>query len=63
MLGLSAMLYPGSSLAANDNLKLGRMTDWLVPEGDGPVRGVGQHLLVADDKDFGLLEVRKFVAA
>lgn len=55
-------LYPGSSSAANDNLKLGRMTDWLVPVGDGPVRGVGQHLLVAGDHDFGLLEVRKFVA-
>jgi type VI secretion system protein ImpE len=55
-------LYPGTCAASDDNLKLGRMTDWLVPEGDGPVRGVGQHLLAADDKDFGLLEVRKFVA-
>ena len=27
-----------------------------MPEGEGPVRGVGQHLLVAGDKDFGLLE-------
>ena len=56
-------LYPNSSKAADDNLKLGRITDWLVPDDEGPVRGVGQHLLVADDKDFGLLEVRKFVAA
>lgn len=56
-------LYPGTGTAANDQLKLGRMTDWLVPDGEGPIRGVGQHLLVAGDKDFGLLEVRKFVAA
>ncbi len=55
-------LYPSTPTAADDNLKLGRMTDWLVPEGNGPVRGLGQHLLVAGDKDFGLLEVRKFIA-
>jgi len=56
-------LYPGTSIAATNDLKLGRMTDWLVPENDGPVRGVGQHVLAAGDRDFGLLEVRKFVAA
>jgi type VI secretion system protein ImpE len=56
-------LYPGSASATDANLRLGRMTGWLVPDSDGPVRGVGQHLLVAGDKDYGLLEVRKFVAA
>jgi type VI secretion system protein ImpE len=60
-------LYPGtsnleSSAATKDDLKLGRMTDWVVPENEGPVRGAGQHLLVAGERDFGLLEVRKFVA-
>jgi len=56
-------LYPGTHAAAEDNLKLGRLTDWIVPEGTGPVRGVGQHLLVAGDADVGLLEVRNFFAA
>lgn len=61
--GYLPALYPGSHAAADDNLKLGRLTDWLVPDGDGPVRGVGQHLLVAGDTDLGLLEVRSFVAS
>jgi type VI secretion system protein ImpE len=55
-------LYPGTSAAERDELKLGRLTDWLAPDGDGPVRGVGQHLLVAGDADFGLLDVRTFIA-
>jgi protein involved in temperature-dependent protein secretion len=44
-------------------LKLGRMTDWIVPEGSGPVRGIGQHLLVMGEADVGLLEVRDFLGA
>jgi len=55
-------LYPGTHVAADDALKLGRLTDWRVPDDDGPVRGVGQHLLAAGDSDFGLLEVRTFMA-
>lgn len=56
-------LYPHSHAAANDALKLGRLTDWNIPDGEGPVRGVGQHLLVAGDVDVGLLEVRTFESA
>jgi type VI secretion system protein ImpE len=56
-------LYPNTHTATDDNLKLGRMTDWVVPDGEGPVRGMGQHLLVAGDQDIGLLEVRTFEAA
>src|SRR5947208_13938338 len=56
-------LYPGTASAPTDALKLGRLTDWVVPEASGPVRGVGQHLLVAGDADFGLLEVRTFFAS
>jgi type VI secretion system protein ImpE len=57
------VLYPGSHAASEDTLKLGRLTDWLVPDNDGPVRGVGQHLLVAGDAELGLLEVRTFESA
>jgi type VI secretion system protein ImpE len=56
------VLYPGTHAAADDALKLGRLTDWIVPDDDAPVRGVGQHLLAAADRDFGLLEVRTFMA-
>jgi type VI secretion system protein ImpE len=56
-------LYPGSHAASDDNLKLGRLTDWIVPDGEGPVRGIGQHLLVAGDSDIGLLEMRTFESA
>jgi type VI secretion system protein ImpE len=56
------VLYPLTHAASDENLKLGRMTDWVVPEGEGPVRGVGQHLLVMGEADVGLLEVRNFFA-
>jgi type VI secretion system protein ImpE len=56
-------LYPGTQTAADDNVKLGRVTQWQAPEGEGPVRGIGQHLLVAGETDLGLLEVRSFFAS
>ena len=56
-------LYPNSHAAADDALKLGRLTEWQVASDDAPVRGVGQHLLVAGDWDIGMLEVRQFQAA
>jgi type VI secretion system protein ImpE len=66
--GYIPALYPGTPTSPDDNVRLGRLSSWLVPEGDGPVRGVGQHVLVAgdstsSDQDFGLLEVRKFIAS
>jgi type VI secretion system protein ImpE len=54
------MLYHGSHAAADDAIKLGRLTNWEVPANEGPVRGLGQHLLVAGDVELGLLEVREF---
>jgi type VI secretion system protein ImpE len=55
-------LYPNTYAAADDAVKLGRMTDWIVPEGEGPVRGVGQHLVVTGESDLGMLEIRTFNA-
>lgn len=55
------VLYPDSHKAADDALRLGRLTDWIVPD-TGPVRGVGQHLLTAGEFDLGLLELRQFQA-
>jgi type VI secretion system protein ImpE len=56
-------LYPDSHAAADDALKLGRLTQWHVASAAAPVRGLGQHLLVAGEWDLGLLEVRQFQAA
>jgi type VI secretion system protein ImpE len=54
-------LYVNSSQSEKNDAKLGRLTDWATTE-NGPVRGVGQHLLVAGDADFGLLDVRMFTS-
>jgi type VI secretion system protein ImpE len=52
------VLYAGSSEHADDRLKLGRMTDWRVVT-EGLAVGVGQHLLLVDEEDKGLIEVRE----
>jgi type VI secretion system protein ImpE len=42
-------LYPGTHEHADDQVRLGRMTDWKAPEG-GPVQGIGLRVfLVGDD--------------
>lgn len=52
-------LYPGSHEHLDDQVRLGRMTDWKGPEG-GPVLGVGQHTYLRDEDDIALLEWREF---
>jgi type VI secretion system protein ImpE len=56
-------LYPDTHAAGDDAVKLGRLTQWQVASDEAPVRGIGQHLLVAGDWDIGLLEMRQFQAA
>ena len=51
-------LYPGSHLHPDDNLKLGRATDWKTAE-DGPVVGVGQKTYLAGEDPVGILEWRE----
>jgi type VI secretion system protein ImpE len=51
------VLYAGSSQHADDQVKLGRMTDWQAVA-EGLTLGVGQHLFFIDDQDRGLLEIR-----
>ena len=51
------MLYAGSSEHADDQVKLGRMTDWQAV-GEGRRLGVGQRLFLIDGEDRGMLEVR-----
>jgi type VI secretion system protein ImpE len=54
-------IYPGSSENADQEIKLGRVTDWLQSPG-GPVRGVGTRMLLVDDDATNLLAVRQIMA-
>jgi type VI secretion system protein ImpE len=51
-------LYPGSHEHADDQIKLGRATDWKGTEG-GPIQGVGARMFLVDDDALGLLEWRQ----
>jgi type VI secretion system protein ImpE len=51
-------LYPNSHVHADDQVKLGRMTDWTNPE-QGPVRGIGARMFLLGDDAINLLEWRQ----
>jgi type VI secretion system protein ImpE len=51
-------VYPGSHEHSDDQVKLGRVTDWSNPE-QGPVRGVGQRMFLCGDDAISLLEWRQ----
>lgn len=51
------VLYHASHEHADDQLKLGRSTDWQAAD-QGPVLGVGQRLFLAGEADRALLETR-----
>jgi type VI secretion system protein ImpE len=51
-------LYPQSHEHADNQVKLGRMTDWQGAEGE-PVRGVGLRMFLVGDDDVSLLEWRQ----
>jgi type VI secretion system protein ImpE len=51
-------LYPGSHGHADDQVKLGRMTDWKRAEG-GPVLGLGLRMFLAGEEAVSLLEWRQ----
>jgi len=55
--GYVPVLYYGSHTHANDQIRLGRMTDWQGTDG-GPVLGCGQRLFLAGDADRSMLETR-----
>lgn len=56
--GYLPALYCGSHRRTEDQIKLGRLTDWIGGESE-PVLGVGQHQLLAGDSSLGLLEIRR----
>ena len=51
-------LYPATARHGDDQLKLGKGTDWLEAEGQ-PVRGLGQKMFALDDQDRALFEIRR----
>lgn len=51
------VLYPGTFREEDDQVRLGKMTDWLELPG-GYCRGVGQHLMAVGNEEKGLLELR-----
>jgi type VI secretion system protein ImpE len=53
-------LYPGTHAAADDRLRLGRMTDWRGGEG-APVGGVGQRMFQVGEEDVAIMELREIV--
>jgi type VI secretion system protein ImpE len=50
-------LYPGSHEHSDNQVKLGRLTDWKSPE-EGPVLGVGLHTFLVGEDTITLLEWR-----
>ena len=54
-------LYPGSHEHADDQVKLGRMTDWK-DLGSGLTQGLGLHTYLIDDDAISLLEWRELRA-
>jgi type VI secretion system protein ImpE len=52
-------LYPGSYEHADDQVRMGRMTDWKELEG-GAMLGIGLHTYLRDDEPVGLLEWREW---
>ncbi len=52
-------LYPSSHEHADDQVKLGRMTDWKELDG-GAILGIGLHTFLRDDDPTSLLEWREW---
>jgi type VI secretion system protein ImpE len=55
--GYLPVLYPNSHEHENEQVKLGRMTDWKESD-DGPVLGVGQRMLIIGDDARAVLDLR-----
>lgn len=56
--GYVPVLYCGSHEHPDDQVKLGRMTDWKASE-TGPALGVGHRYFLAGDEGRALLEIRR----
>lgn len=55
--GVIPSRYPGSESEADGAIQLARRTEWVGDEGD--YRGLGQRILITDNGDFALLDIRR----
>jgi type VI secretion system protein ImpE len=53
-------LYPGSHEHADNQVKLGRLTDWKAAN-EGPTQGIGARTFLVDDDAISLLDWRQLV--
>ncbi len=51
-------IYPSTRHRTDDQLRLGRGTDWEGEEG-GPVRGVGQRMFLVGDEDRSIMDLKE----
>jgi type VI secretion system protein ImpE len=56
------VLYAGSQAAADDRLRLGRMTEWEGGE-NAPIRGKGQRMFALGEADVSILELKQITIA
>src|SRR5262249_13106072 len=54
------ILYPGSFESDNEQVRLGRLTDWKTLE-NGPTLGIGTHLFLMGDDAVSLPEWRELI--
>jgi len=52
------VLYPETYQHPNDEIKFGKMTDW-ISNHDIIYKGVGQHVFAAQDQEYAILDIRK----
>jgi type VI secretion system protein ImpE len=52
------VVYPETFLCEEEQLKLGRLTDW-VPLGGGFSKALGQHVFQAGDEEAAILDIRE----
>jgi type VI secretion system protein ImpE len=48
------------SSQTDDQIRLGRKTDWYAATPHGPVRGMGQKLFVFGDQEYSIMELESF---
>ena len=51
-------LYPGTCQSEDDQLRLGRGTDWTGEEGQ-PIRGVGQRMLLVGEQEKAIMQLKE----
>jgi type VI secretion system protein ImpE len=49
-------LYQTAQTAPSDELRLGRLTDWIEPK-EGPVQGIGQRVFLVGDEAVGIMDL------